>query len=153
MTRDNVFICYSRRDKRWLTRIQKMLKPLFRKDTISVWADTEIQAGTNWKTEIEKALASTRVAVLLVSTDFLASDFIIEEELPPLLHAANEEGVTILWVYLSPCPYEETPIGEYQAAHEVTQSLLELPYPKQQRALLEISRKIKEAADRPLPPA
>ncbi len=150
MNRDKVFICYSRRDKRWLVRLQKMLKPLVRKGTLSLWADTEIKAGANWKMEIKSALASARVAVLLVSADFLDSDFIVEEELPPLFRAADEEGVTILWVYLSPCHYGETPIAEYQATHSLAQSLLELSFPKQQRALLEISSQIKEAFDRPI---
>ncbi len=153
MVRDQVFISYSHRDKKWLTRLQKMLKPLIRGGTIDVWADTEIKAGANWQEEIENALAQARVAVLLVSADFLASDFIVEEELPPLLRAAEEEGVTILWLYLSPCHFEETPIGDFQAAHDVQASLLELPFPKQQRALLEISRQIKEAAGKPLPAA
>lgn len=147
MTRDKVFICYSHRDKRWLERLQRMLKPLVRKGTISLWADTEIKAGAKWKAEIKSALASARVAVLLVSADFLASDFIVEEELRPLCCAADEEGVTILWVYLNPCHYEETPIGGYQAAHDVEESLLELSFPQQQRALLEISKQIKEAVE------
>ena len=151
MTRDKVFISYSHRDKRWLVRLQKMLKPLVRRDTISLWADTEIKPGANWRGEIESALASARVAVLLVSAEFLASDFIVEQELSPLLRAAEDEGVTILWVYLSPCHYEETPIGAYQAAFDVEESLIELTFPKQQRALLEISRRIKEAAEKALP--
>ncbi len=151
MTRDKVFISYSHRDKRWLTRLQKMLKPLVRRGTMSLWADTEIRAGADWREEIEGALASARVAVLLVSADFLASDFIVEEELPPLLRAAEEEGMTILWLYLSPCHYEETPIGRYQATHDVAESLLELTFPKRQRTLLEISGKIKEAVGKPLP--
>ncbi len=145
MTRDKVFISYSHRDKRWLTRLQKMLKPLIRGGTIDLWADTEIKAGANWKEEIESALLQARVAVLLVSADFLASDFVVEEELPPLLRAADEEGVTILWVYLSPCHFGETTIAEYQAAHDVAKSLMELPLPKQERALLEISGRIKDA--------
>ena len=152
MTRDKVFISYSHRDKRWLKRLQKMLKPLVRGGSIDLWADTAIAAGADWLQEIENALASARVAVLLVSADFLASDFITDEELPSLLRAAEEEGVTILWVYLSPCHYEETAIGAYQAANDVSKSLLELPFPKQQRVLLEISRQVKEAFEKDLPP-
>ncbi len=145
MSRDKVFISYSRRDKLWLERLQKMLKPLVRGGTLDLWADTEVKAGDNWKEEIKRALGQARVAVLLVSADFLASDFVIEEELPPLLQGAEEKGVKILWIYLSPCHYRETPIAGYQAAHDVAESLLELPLPKQERALLEISRRIQGA--------
>jgi hypothetical protein len=45
-----------------------------------------------WREEIKKALASAQVALLMVSADFLASDFVTREELPELFHAAKKEG-------------------------------------------------------------
>ena len=47
------------------------------------------------------------MAILLVSTDFLGSEFISSDELPPLLKAAEEEGAVILIVILKPCLFEE----------------------------------------------
>jgi hypothetical protein len=144
--RDQIFISYSHEDAKWLDELQTMLKPLTRSGQISVWDDSQIKAGTRWKVEIETALTSAKVAVLLVSKNFLASNFIVEHELPPLLEAAKRGGLRILWVAVGSCMYEETEIVEYQATNDPNEPLNSLSDAKLNLALVNICGKIKEAA-------
>jgi hypothetical protein len=113
--RDKVFISYSHKDKKFLDELLMHLRPLIRNERISVWSDKKIQPGVKWLNEISQAIASAKVAVLLVTKDFLASDFIHEHEFEPLLKEAKQGGVRILWVPVRACAYEETPLKDYQA--------------------------------------
>lgn len=108
--RTKVFISYSHEDRKWLDRLNVHLKPLRLKR--EVWADDQIEPGMEWRGEIDKALADALVAVLLVSPDFLASDFVSDVELPALVESARAGGTRILSVILGPilAPGETEPL-------------------------------------------
>ncbi len=113
--RSDVIICYARRDNkgsnqntRWLDRLLEHLQPLRAEDRLSVWSDSQLKPGEEWRSRLESALHSAKAAVLLVSPAFLASDFIRTSELPVLLQKAKEKGVVILPIILRPCLFKET---------------------------------------------
>ena len=149
---NDVFISYSHDDKEWLDRLQKTLKPLLRNKTISCWDDTKICVGAKWKDDIEKALSEAKAAVLLVSQNFLASDFITSEEVPELLKSARTKGLTIIWVPISDCLWKETEIANYQAAYSPESPLDSLEKWQVNKALVQICNEIKEALRPPLDP-
>jgi internalin A len=146
--RDQVFISYSRKDKKWLDKLYAMLTPLLRADKLKIWDDTHILPGQKWYDAITGAIASAKVAVLLVSADFLASDFINRHELTPVLDAAEKEGVTILWIAVSHCLFQYTKIAKYQAINEPSQPLDSLTPTKLKKELARICRKIQDEVDR-----
>jgi hypothetical protein len=105
--RTGAFISYSHKDKEHLDQLHAYLELYQQGGAIDVWDDTRIQPGTKWREQIKQALDAAKVAVLLISVDILRSKFIKENELPPLIKAALEEGITILLIILDPCPFEE----------------------------------------------
>jgi hypothetical protein len=149
MKREKVFVSYSHKDKKLFGEFNTMLAPAIRKGIVDIWDDTQIVPGARWKEEIESALRSARVAVLLVSPDFLASEFIAKQELPPLLKAAQLQGLTIFWFYLSSCLYEQTEIAGYQAAHDISKPLDALSKSRRQAVLSESCAKLIRLAENP----
>jgi len=122
-----VFISYSHADKNWLDKLLKMLAPLVQDQMVEVWYDAKIKPSQEWRKEIENAMASARVAVLLVSDNFLSSEFISSEELPCFLKAAKMNQVKILWVALTPCMYEHTQLKDIQAVNKPSKPLNTFP--------------------------
>ena len=81
----------------------------------------------------------------MVSPNFLESDFIAQNELPPLLQAARARGVRILWLPLSASSYEETQIGSFQAALNPSNPLDAMSEGQQHQALVSVCKLIKAA--------
>ncbi len=120
--RDLVFISYSHLDKKWLSDLLTFLKPYQRKG-MEVWADPYIKVGSRWERDINHALSRACVGVLLVSQEFLASDFIYESELPPLTSAADRGDLTLVCVPLSSFTFDASDLDEYQWARDPQQPL------------------------------
>lgn len=120
--RNSIFISYSHKDAKHLERLRTQLVPLIRAG-LDVWDDTRIEGGQRWHEEIANALASARVAIVLVSADFLASEFITKNELPPLLAAASSGGTTIVTVVVGFCNFSKSPLSQYQAMNEPSKPL------------------------------
>ena len=121
--RDKVFFSYSHRDQEWLAQLQTMMKPLVRSGAVLPWADTMIRTGADWREHIQTALTTAKVGVMLVSSNFLASDFIAEVELPALLTAAADEGLQVCWILVSACLHETSGLSRFQAAHDISRPL------------------------------
>lgn len=135
-----IFISYSHRDEEYLSRIKTHLKVLrtFGENDFEVWDDNKINAGDKWQEEIKNALSNSTAAILLISTDYLASDFINKEELQPLLLNAEKEGTIILPLILKPCRFTSIEsLSVFQSVNNPkTQILSKLSEPEKDEVLL-----------------
>jgi hypothetical protein len=146
-TRTKVFISYSHADKEWLDRLKRHLKPLVR-EGLDCWDDTHIRPGDDWKQEIRNALDTAQVAVLLISANFFASDFIDETELPPLLDAAKAKGVRILPVILSASQFDwNSRLTRFQAVNPPNRPLAKMPSADQEDVFNYLAQTIRAAFD------
>ena len=144
--RDRVFISYSHRDAKWLQRLQVHFAPFERAGKILRWDDTMIAPGAKWQQDISRALASAKVAVLLVSAEFLASDFIVNQELPHLLSAAENDGVVIIPLILGPCAFDAMDdLSQFQSVNPPTQPLAALNRTKREQVLAKLAKTVSTA--------
>ncbi len=111
-----VFISYSHKDEKWKDIVVTHLGVLERQGMLEQWNDRKIQAGDEWRREIETSLQDCQIAILLVSAHFLTSKFILEEEIPIFLNRRVSEGLKIFPLILRPCIWEEVKwLGSIQA--------------------------------------
>jgi hypothetical protein len=139
----NVFVSYCHEDDAWLKRLKVHLRPLIRQGVLDVWDDTKISPGLTWREEIKNALSRARVAVLLVSADFLASDFAVDTEIPKLLHRAADGGVLILPVVIGPCLFREhEELSRYQCVNSPEKPLASMTSADSEAILVSLARSI-----------
>jgi hypothetical protein len=139
-----LFISYSHQDLEWLQKLKKFLILLQDQD-MAIWDDRQIKAGAEWRGEIERALENAKAALLLVTQDFLSSDFINDHELPTLLKKAENDGLKIFWVPLKPSTVKHTLIYKYQAAVDDPNTAISEEATKEDKRFVQVSERIAEA--------
>jgi len=143
INKPSVFICYSHDNKKWLNNFLEAIEPYFAAGIITYWVDTKIMAGENWGNAIKEAIDLSDVAVLLVSSSFLASKFILNFELPYIFRKKKKNKLEIIWFCIEPCAYQLVKeLKDIQAAHNPDEPLDKLSNAKRKSILLSICKKI-----------
>jgi hypothetical protein len=89
---------YCREGELFAQRLRTHLQPAIRQRRIDLWDSERLVPGTLWQCERERAVQSVSVAVLFLSADFLASDFLVQYELPRLF---SRVVCRIKWFWLT----------------------------------------------------
>ncbi|MCB2380057.1 TIR domain-containing protein [Hymenobacter sp. BT635] len=151
--RTSVFISYSHADSHWREMLAIHLHPLMRDQHVQIWSDRDIRKGERWQDRIRRQLAQAKVAIFLVSADFLASDFIHAEELPPLLVAAEQEGAILLSIIVRPCAFQDSPLSSLQAVNNPSQPLSGMSKTQRERVMLSVYQELRDVFKPPSAPA
>ncbi|MDE0712558.1 MAG: toll/interleukin-1 receptor domain-containing protein [Rhodospirillales bacterium] len=110
-----VFISYSHKDEAALDRLHTHLAVLRRDRRIDEWFDREILAGGAIDAEIAERLEASRLFLLLVSPDFLASDYCVEREMDRALERHRSGHARVVPIILEPCDWPSTPLRDLKA--------------------------------------
>ncbi len=143
--RTKAFVSYSHEDEEYRKRLRIHLEHYVREQNIDVWDDKRIALGADWKEEIKAAIAVAKVAILLVSADFLASGFIAHDELPPLLESAKQKGTLIFVVILSPCAFQNSKLARFQAINKPSEPLISMQYWQQEQVWAQLAEQVANA--------
>lgn len=148
LKRERIFISYSHMepDRAWRDKLRLVLRLLERKD-LYIWDDTDIKATQEWDEEIKKAMSRTNVAVCLVSSNFLSSEYILKNELPYLLDARKQGNLKLTWLLLEECNYEKAGLHYNQAAHDLKKPLNQVQAAEELVTFINIALKIKAAIE------
>lgn len=110
----DVFFSYSHRDEALRDELAAHLRVLERQGVIRGWHDRRIGAGEEWKVAIDDYLEMARVILLLVSSDFLASDYCYDVEMSRALARHDARDAVVIPVILRDCAWDTAPFGKLQ---------------------------------------
>jgi RNA polymerase sigma factor (sigma-70 family) len=142
--RDQLFISYCHKDKIWLDKLSPYLSTIENFNGIKTWNDKIIMPGDTWNKEITKALHSAKVAVFLVSQNFLASKFIKEKEMDYFLEINKNQTIPIFWIAISSCLFDCTSLKSIQCANDPHTPLDILSEAEQNKEITKICKKLQK---------
>ena len=139
-----LFFSYCHRDETLRDELEIHLATLKRQGVITTWHDRRIEAGTDFGKEISQYLEEADIVLLLVSADFLNSDYCYEVEMSRALERHEQGEARVIPVILRPCDWKRAPFGKLLAVPRDGKPVTK--YPNQDDALLEVVEAISAAA-------
>jgi len=110
-----VFISYSHTDEELKNRLINHLSSLVRKEAINIWHDRKLIAGYDFDHEIKQELLDSDLILFLISSEFIASDYINDVEVKKALDMHEKGDAIVVPIILRPCDWKELKFGKIQA--------------------------------------
>jgi TIR domain len=107
-----IFFSYSNVDEELCNELEKHLSVLKRTNEITCWNNRKITAGTEWSSQINEHLNRAQLILLLISSDFLASDYCYSTEMKRAIERNNSGEAVVIPIILRPVFWEEAPFSQ-----------------------------------------
>ena len=109
-----VFCCYAREDQPYLFLLKKHLKSLERRGLITLQADIDVSPGEEWEQKISYYLNTAQIILLLISSDFMASDYCYSKEMMRAMERHDAGEACVIPIILRPVYWKEAPFSKLQ---------------------------------------
>ncbi len=143
--RIEVFYAYAREDEAWVQELEKHLSLLQRQGIISTWHPRLIAAGADWQHVTDIHFQKASIILLLISPDFLASDYCYGKEMRRALQREQEKGVCVIPILLRPVDWQHAPFAHLRPLPPDATFLTE--WPNLDRAFAEVTTGIRRTIE------
>jgi hypothetical protein len=141
-----IFCSYSHNDEKHLNDLREWLRGLERQGLIEWWHDREITPGWEWEEAIDKSLGAADIILFLVTSDFMASDYVYEKEIGRALDRHDRDEVRAIPIIVRPALWKRTPFGRLQALPKDAKPIT--TWPNQDEAWLDVAEGIQRAVEK-----
>jgi hypothetical protein len=149
-----VFCCYARKDQTLLKELKIHLSPLQRRGLITIWSDIDIDAGAVWEEEIKKHLNTAQIILLLISPDFMASEYCYSTEMQQALERHEQKEAHVIPIILRPTIWKGAPFDKLQVLPTNAKPVMDRrSWLSEDEALNDVAEGIHEAVRKLIPKA
>lgn len=142
----SVFFSYSHADEAMRDQLEKQLAMLKRQNVIETWHDRRIGAGQELHQAIDDHINTDEIILLLVSPDFLASDYCYDIEMTRAMERHRNGEAIVIPVILRACEWHQAPFGSLMAVPRDGKPVKQ--WPDVDEAFLQVTKAVREAAER-----
>jgi hypothetical protein len=142
-----IFFCYAHEDETLMNKLKMHLKPLHRQGLIDMWHDRDISAGTEWEREISQHLNVSNIILLLVSPDFMNSDYCYGIEMQRALERHKREEARVIPIILRHVYWQGEPLGKLQALPTDAKPVMSSSWDYQDEAFFNVTEGIRKVIE------
>ena len=143
-----VICCYAHKDQPLFNKLKAHLTPLQQEGLITLWADVNIDAGTEWEKEIHNYLTTAQIILLLVSPDFMDSEYCYSIEMQRALERHERKEALVIPIILRPVAWQGAPFGQLQVLPTDAIPVTSRKWRRHDEAFLDITKGIRSTAEK-----